>query len=227
MMRFPFLIAIILLMPSLALSLPHQDGVVTVGERDFYVGELTDSFGEDAWSFSLRHAPWLKTLLDNDPMLSNYDVRFFRSGVPAIDLVDRTKSPSFERMTLEDDPQYMADNHVVFNIGDMDQYVYPKNSPLTYEVFCTRGGFSPGTLNLCDMIVVYPHGTNVALNARQYFPGALPEVSRNFELIAARMIEIATCLDITELHNAERLAREAELMDQNPSLIDCDSLHSS
>lgn len=210
------------MVPQLSVALPHQNGVVTVGDRDFYVGVLTDSFGEDAWSFSLRHAPWLKTLLDNDPVLSDYDVRFFRSGVPAIDLVDRTKSSSFERMTLEDDPQYMADNHVVFNYRDLDQYVYPKNSPLTYEVTCIRGGFNPGELDLCHLIVVYPHGTNVTLTARQYFPGTLPDVSRNFEQIAARMLEIATCLDVTDQSDDERFTSEIDSTSQNLSLSDCE-----
>jgi len=59
------------------------------------------------------------------------------------------------------------------------------------------------------------------LTARKYFPGKLPEVSVNFEPIAARMIEIAVCLDVTDQSDADRQTRETELLEQNPDMSDC------
>ncbi|MCO4846834.1 MAG: hypothetical protein KC448_02545 [Yoonia sp.] len=110
----------------------------------FFVGELTQSFGYDARSFKFRHAPWLKVLLDNDPLLLDQDVRFLRSGVPATDLVEYIPSYRRERMKLEHDPLYMADGHDVFIVGYGEEYMYPKNSPISYRVFCTRGGLIRG-----------------------------------------------------------------------------------
>ena len=63
------LTALFFLPSHVASALPHDDGVVSVGDRQFFVGELTQSFGDDARSFKFRHAPWLKVLLDNDPLL--------------------------------------------------------------------------------------------------------------------------------------------------------------
>ena len=111
------LIALFFLPPNVASALPHNDGVVSVGDREFLVGELTQSFGDDTRSFKFRHAPWLKVLLDNDQLLLDQDVRFLRSGVPATDLVEYISSYRRERMRLEDDPLYMADGHDVFIVG--------------------------------------------------------------------------------------------------------------
>ena len=111
------LIALFFLPPNVASALPHNDGVVSVGDREFLVGELTQSFGDDTRSFKFRHAPWLKVLLDNDQLLLDQDIRFLRSGVPATDLVEYIPSYRRERMRLEDDPLYMADGHDVFIVG--------------------------------------------------------------------------------------------------------------
>ena len=111
------LIALFFLPPNVASALPHNDGVVSVGDREFLVGELTQSFGDDTRSFKFRHAPWLKVLLDNDLLLLDQDVRFLRSGVPATDLVEYIPSYRRERMRLEDDPLYMADGHDIFIVG--------------------------------------------------------------------------------------------------------------
>ena len=215
------LTALFFLPPHVASALPHDDGVVSVGDREFYVGELTQSFGDDAWSFDFRHSPWLKILLDNDPLLSDQSVIFFRSGVPATDLVGEVPTEMKEHERLEDDPAYMADGHDVVIFGDLDEDVYPKNSPIKYSVSCTRGGFNPGELNLCSIRVAYPYASNVLLRARKYFPGKLPEISGNFEPIAARMIEIAVCLDVTDQSDAERQTSGTELLEQNPYLSDC------
>ena len=111
------LIALFFLPPHVASALPHNDGVVSVGDHEFLVGELRQSFGDDARSFKFRHAPWLKVLLDNDQLLLDQDVRFLRSGVPVTDLVEYIPSYRRERMRLEDDPLYMADGHDVFIVG--------------------------------------------------------------------------------------------------------------
>ena len=100
-------------MPSLASALPYNNGIVTVGDREFFVGELTDSYAENARSFNFRHAPWLEEVLDNDPVLFNQDVRFFLAGVPAPDLVGDVSSRLREQDRLEDDPLYMAPGHDV------------------------------------------------------------------------------------------------------------------
>ena len=210
-----------------ASALPHHDGVVFVGDRKFFVGDLTQSFGDDAWSFDFRHAPWLKTLLNNDPLLWDQSVRFLRSGVPATDLIGEVPTQLRAPERLEDDPSYMAEGHDVITYGDLDEYIYPKDSPIKYMVFCTRGGLNPGELNICSIDVAYPYGANVVLMARKYFPGKLPEISRYFEPIAARMIEIAVCLDVTGKADDEPLPNERELLERDPDLSDCRILLSS
>ncbi|MFZ3583899.1 hypothetical protein ACOI1H_17250 [Loktanella sp. DJP18] len=163
----------------------------------------------------------MKTILDNDPLLADQDVRFLRSGVPAPDLIGTVPTQLGQGERMEDDPHYMAEGHDVITSGDRHEYIYPKASPVTYSVFCTRGGFNPGELNLCSIDVAYPYGTNVVLTARKYFPGKLPEISATFELIAARMIEIAVCLDVTDTPDADRPSSEATLLARHPDLSDC------
>jgi hypothetical protein len=221
-------LAVLLITTSHQVSaLPHHDGVVFVGNREFFVGELTQSFGDDARSFDFRHAPWLKTLLDNDPLLGDQGVRFLRSGVPATDLIGEVPTQMRAQERLEDDPSYMAEEHDVITYGNLDEYIYPKDSSIKYSVFCTRGGLNPGELNICDIDAAYPYGANVVLTARKYFPGKLPEISSNFEPIAARMIEIAVCLDVTDKADDEPLPNERELLEQDPDLSDCRILLSS
>lgn len=210
-----------------ASALPHHDGVVFVGDRKFFVGDLTRSFGDDARSFDFRHALWLKTLLDNDPLLGDQGVRFLRSGVPATDLIGDVPTQMRSQERLEDDPLYMAEGHDVVTFGNLDEYIYPKDSPIKYSVFCTRGGFNPGELNICDIDVAYPYGSNVVLTARKYFPGKLPEISGKFEPVAARMIEIAVCLDVTDRTDDEPPPSGTELLDRNPELSGCRILLSS
>lgn len=207
-------------------ALPYHDGVVSVADREFFVGQLTDSFGDDARSFKFRHAPWLKAILDNDPMLSDQDVRFLRSGVPASELIGELPSQLRELERLEDDPLYMAEGHDVITFGNLDLDIYPTSSSVNYSVSCTRG-FEKGELNICGVRVAYPYATNVVLTARKYFPGRLPEISDDFERIAARMVEIAVCLDVTDRNDAERPISETELLEENPDLSDCSILLSS
>ena len=218
---------LILAAASPATALPHEDGIVFVGDRQFFVGALTSSFGDDARSFDLRHAPWLKKLLDSDPLLADQNVRFLRSGVPAPNLIGKVSTQLRDSGRLEDDPHYMAEGHDVVTFGERHEYIYPKDSPITYSVFCTRGGFNPGELNICDIAVAYPYGTNVVLTARQYFPGKLPEISATFEPIAARMTEIATCLDVTDKAIGEGPSSETAILDHHPDLTGCTILLSS
>ena len=124
-------------------------------------------------------------------------------------------------MKLEDDPAYMAKGHDVYNVDNLDHYIHPKNSTIRYSVFCTRGGFNPGELDLCSIRVAYPYGTSVMLIASQYFSGKLPEISHNFEPIAARMLEIAICLDVTDESDAELPTSEIPMLEQNPDLKGC------
>jgi len=86
-MKILLLDAVLFLTPRGAVSLPYNDGIVSVADREFFVGELSQSFGQDVRSFDFRHSPWLKEILDNDPLLWDPDVRFLRTGVPAIELI--------------------------------------------------------------------------------------------------------------------------------------------
>ncbi len=220
------LVVFFFVVPHFASALPHSDGIVFVGDRDFFVGELSQSYGEDARSFNFRHAAWLEVLLDNDPMLSDQDVRFLRAGVPASDLVGEVPSQLRENERIEDDPLYMAQGHNVITFGNLDMDIFPRVSNINYSVVCTRG-LDPGELNICDVRVAYPNGRFVLLTARKYFPGQLSEISGNFEHIASRMVEIAICLDVTDKSDSERPTSEAELLEQNPNLSDCEILLSS
>ncbi|WP_458791934.1 hypothetical protein [Yoonia sp. MH D7] len=220
-MKLLLLVAALMSTPYVVSALPHKDGIVSVGNREFFVGELTKSFRDDSWEFDFRFALPLKILLDNDPLLSDQSVKFFSSRVPATELVGEFPTEMGKLERLEDDPAYMADGHDIVSFGYLDEYVYPKNSPIKYSVFCVRGGFNPGELNLCDIAVAYPYASNVLLTARKYFPGKLPEISDNFEPIATRLIEIAVCLDVTDQSDAERRMRAAELLEQNSELADC------
>lgn len=211
------LLVALMLMPCLASALPYEDGIVTVDDRKFFVGDLSWSFTEKANTFLFNQSPWLEEFLLSEPVLAEQEIKFLLSGIPAADLVGELPSYMRDAAILEDDPDYHVDDHEVFSFGDVPLTVFPTNSRLNYSVSCTRG-INKDQLNICRVLVVYPYATNVVLSADQFFPGSLSEIGQNFEPIAARMIDIAICLDVT---NEDVPKGFAEIAAAHPMLKGC------
>ena len=52
-------------------------------------------------------------------------------------------------------------------------------------------------------------------------PRTLAKYGPNFAAIAERMLEVVTCIDITDDQSAERPNDFVQLLERNPNLIDC------
>jgi hypothetical protein len=51
--------------------------------------------------------------------------------------------------------------------------------------------------------------------------GTVAEYGPNFAAIAERMLEVVTCIDITDNQNSERPTDLLQLLESNPNLTDC------
>lgn len=189
-------------------ALPYDNGVVTVADREFYVGEVTqeytrllDRFSEDGTDntrvFVWRFSEQLKRIMAETPVLKGQGIEFLQTGMPADQLINNP--PWLEALGFEENQNslHTSNNHAVLSNGHSDFRLLPVNSDLTYSAFCVKS-FEPGRLRICSLRVKYPYATHVAIIAEDLNPGTLLEASVDFEAIAREMIQIAVCIDITD-----------------------------
>ena len=74
----------------------------------------------------------------------------------------------------------------------------------------------------CSVVVVYPYATNIVFNGYRYRPGTVAEYGSNFTAIAERMLEVVTCIDITDDQDAERPIDLSQLLESHPNLTNCE-----
>lgn len=211
------------LVPSPAFALRDANGVLTVGSREFFVGELTTRYEEHVRDFVFDHSVMLKALIDSEPLFDDQIVEFFQSGVPARQLVGELPNVGFRNKETAEpltDSIYLLDGYDVFRDDKNALYLFPHNSSLVYSVACPIN-LDNIFFSFCDIQVKYPYDTNVMLKSRWFFPGPLSDVGQSFEPIAQRMIEIAICLDVTDQTDAERAQFETEVLLENPQLAGC------
>jgi hypothetical protein len=211
-MRFYKLLLIVaLVLPNLLWSgprpregIPFQDGILTLSDRHFIVSDLARPVEKDDWRFSLRQSAWLAPILNEDPILQSWQVELIWAGVHGTQLLDSEEEVSQKPLaTLVTDSADQIEGYTYYNLNQRHFYFFPKSSNLNYSVSC---GNEPGSneLNICHIHALYPYDAYVVLRAMKFFPGKLSDVPLEFESIAARMVEIAVCLDVTDQSNTER-----------------------
>lgn len=213
--------AIALFNASLAQALPYENRIISLDGRQFFVGDVPrENSDSDIW-FYFRQSPWLGELVRNDSVLSDQDVRFLRTGIPANDLVDgiNRRNVGLDPY-IETDPRYTANGYYVYTQGRGIFTLQPHSSKLNYSISCILNSVD-GPFSLCRIRVAYPYATHIALTSNEFFPGPMSEIAHEFEPIAQRMIEIAICLDVTDQTDAERAQFETKTLLENPTLTNC------
>lgn len=201
-----------------ATALPIDDGIVTVDDRQFYVGPTDREWPDYANNFPLDYSEQLHHLLATDDALANYRIFLFQSGVPARALIQRDGRIGSKKGPLSSDPALQIPNMITY-ANPQIYHVFPAGDALEYVAICT--GPPDGLLRFCRVEVVYPYAENVMLIADRFFPGTFAEVGPTFDAIAHRMIEIAICLDVTATPDADRPDSLDAVTTDHPELRDC------
>ncbi len=214
-----------------------NNGVMRVNGREFLMGDLhkwPKATADFRVSFMVRSSIWLRTFLDRDPVLKHQDfvIRRTRDSSFTGDryLASQMKlSPDlpldcrhcYYNLTL--DPILQVKGYDVYSNALNSLYFLPKNSAISHGFKCTftTDGREIGDLSLCSVIVVYPYATNIVLNGRRMLPGTVAEYGPNFAAIAERMLEVVTCIDITDRPSLKDPADPIGLLESHPNLTEC------
>ena len=202
-----------------ASSLPFQDGVLTVDSRQFYIGTPVRPVGTNERDWPFNDSDWLAEFIDADPVLSEYRIFLHQTGVPAIDLVKQRTVVGGVVPLLATDPRLQI--HMLETYGEPGYLqFYSLDSDIQYQVTCTG---PPDTgFRYCGIRVVYPLGQNISLVAKRFFPGTLDEIGVSFDGIARRMVEVALCLDVTNRSPDNWPSQPKDILNESPSLDDCE-----
>lgn len=114
--------------PSTSFALRDENGVLTVGSREFFVGELTTRYEEHTGDFVFDHSVMLKALIDIEPLFDDHIVEFFQSGVPVRQLVGELPDIAFrDKETAEPltDSIYLLDGYDVCQDDRTSLYLFP------------------------------------------------------------------------------------------------------
>jgi hypothetical protein len=220
-----------------ALANQFVDGVMHVNGREFLMGDLHEwPKGTHDYSvhFMVRSSIWLREFLDNDPILmyQDFDIRRTQdssfTGMRYLEhQMELTPDPSRNCptcfYTLSVDPVFQVDGYETYSNEFGSLRFLPKNSEIAHGFQCrlTREDTRLGELDSCSVAVVYPYATNIVLNGRRHRPGTVAEYGPNFAAIAKRMLEVVTCIDITEKENSESSISLSELLESHPNLTGC------
>ncbi|GIT93171.1 hypothetical protein JANAI62_36850 [Jannaschia pagri] len=230
------LIASLLVAANTVCPAMAEEGPATVqiGTRIFLVGQVPWETEYDPTFLPINGVDWLDELMEADPVMGpRYGVFVVDGDRPSLTYLLATgwreshygnqalvpEAFRIEGLTIEvrsEAPQPFAS----YLILDNDE------AP-TWQAQCTyrypqdhRSEFSG-----CTMMVTYwgDHDLDVAL--RIYAPPYLSEIGESFPALAARMVELLTCLDVTDdppANDTDARARLATLRSENPELRGCD-----
>lgn len=178
-----------------------QSQEVTLASRSFWVGdapEIALSLDDPKW-IALNRIDWVDHALANDPVLS--DVIFFireRFGSKPIDMANVHSS----RVSVPDDQvpeNFRMPGYSVFAVMPSLRLItfLPIAPETPHVVDCGTVTDDSSRLNACLLVVSYPPDLMVELHGRIFFPDAPANRPTFFADAARRMVEVATCLDVT------------------------------
>jgi hypothetical protein len=192
------LLAIAFFWPTLIHAYTIENDTLRVDQRQFYVGTVSLDRSAHSNYLYFQSSNTLQSIVMNDPIVSDWKLRFLESFIPASDLVSK-KAPGgpFNRQLTTRVEERVEGYEVYEEANQVFISLYPKSTKNKFSVTCSRG-IEALSLNLCSVLVRYPYGEKILLTANKFFPGPLQDIAHRFEGIADRLVQIATCLDITD-----------------------------
>lgn len=204
----------------MALAQSANENLVTLNTRTFDLGTDVASMRRDPDFVPMNDIDWLDPLLDADAVLGatvfhlavmdksnkSADALWSFDGFFGKDFQYKQNIP--ERFVIEG---YETRSYHQSSFGRL--MMIPLDPTADYSVTCD---VEPNTdrVMYCGVWASYPPDPLIFLKARLYFPAPWNERRQQFGAIAARMREIAYCLDVTD-KSLELLA------DGTPKLTDC------
>ena len=173
--------------------------LVDLSSRTFWVGEELMVPNEVNSRIYLSGVNWAAPLLDVDPVLSGSLVSIYRRYYTVREYVstysyeilsenqipDWAKQPRFEIRGIPDHP-----DHLITYIS-----MEPRGR---FHVKCSGSRLDETPrFTQCFMMASYGPDPNIALQARIFFPPNPADKPEFFNAVADRLVEIATCLDVT------------------------------
>lgn len=219
--------------PTAAVDDVLHPGTVRVASRVFLVGEVPRE-SEDIPDFlPLTEVEWVNAVVDADPLLGPQGtvlhVRklpsppaylFGEEGIPhlyqsydAVPEVLRFDGLDVRTSATAPNPQ-----HFVYR---------PDNSLPDFLLTCSDPDLATGVFDYCEVLATYPLDPVITLKARFYRPTPIAELAPQMPAVAARMREIAFCLDVTVAPPAASEAALEALLVANPTLSGCEDKLSS
>ena len=216
-----------------------DNGVMHVNEREFLMGDLHDwpkASHDFSVSFMVRSSIWLREFLDGDAVLRYQDfdihrtrdstyigVRYLEHQMALAPSSPENNSIFYYNRSL--DPHLQVEGYDTYSNGAFSLKFLPKNSEVAHGFRChldLSEGMQTGELSICSVVVVYPYATNIVLNGSRIRPGTVAAYGPNFASIAERMLEVVTCIDITENQSSERPIDLPQLLESSPNLTGCE-----
>lgn len=221
-----------------ALQNRFDNGIMHVNGRELLMGDLHDwPLANDDYSssFMLRSSILLREFLDDDAVLRHQDFDIRRTsdssftGVMYLEYQmalapssPRNNSIFYYNLTL--DPRVQVEGYDTYSNGSSSFKFLPRNSEVAHGFDCALdlpAGEQTGELIICSVVIVYPYATNIVFNGSRLRPGTVADYGPSFAAIAKRMLEVVSCIDITEDHSAERPTSLSKLLESNPNLTGC------
>ncbi|QJF50059.1 hypothetical protein [Roseobacter ponti] len=215
-----------------------DNGVIHVNGREFLMGDLHEwpkASADIRVKFIVRSSVWLRQFLDSDPVLMYQDFEILRTRDSSFTGVrylahqmelapDPPRDCAHCNFDLTLDPILQVNGYDTYAGQFGRLYFLPENSAIAHGFRCylKADGAQTGELRFCSVTVVYPYATNIVLNGSRIHPGTVAEYGPGFAAIAGRMLEVITCIDITDRPGFKQPAASSRLLESHPGLTGCD-----
>jgi hypothetical protein len=216
--------------PAVAQDSP---ATVEIGTRIFLVGEVPWETKEEPDFLPINGVDWVYEIMQADPVMGPRRVVFYLDGGGSslTELLSNGwREAHYGNQDLVPEAFRIEGLTVEVHEDDLPTFVsyliLDDDDAPTWKAGCTYR-YPPddrSEFRGCTMMVTYwgDHGLDVGL--RIYAPPYLSEVGESFPALAARMVEILTCLDVTNdppATDVEARTRLATLRAENPELRGC------
>lgn len=198
-----------------SIGVPGQPALIQGHERIFDLGEDVRKFGDGRYNFiPIIDVGWIKERMQRIPALEGlvYDIDVRSQSLdltwPRLGPSEPSSRVSWSRY---DDTERVPAGYRKAGFESRIQGRYeritnvillPKDQPQNFFVFCSGGfDFAEGASG-CSIFVKYPPDDFLRLQGR-LFRVTPPIAKYDFHAIAAAMLEVAYCLDVTEEFAAE------------------------
>ena len=227
------LLTTLLALAALPAVADEPRGTVEIGTRTFLVDQVPWETERQPNFLPINGVDWVHAIMDADPIMGPRRVVFFihdeRPSMRQL-LSQGWRERHFGRQDLV--PEAFRVDGLTVEVNPRDPppltsflYLDDDDAP-TWKTSCTfryppedRSEFSG-----CSMMTTYPADPDISVNLRIYAPPYVAGIGESFPALAARMVEILACLDVTDDPPATRAEAEARLdrlRAENPELRGC------